>query len=346
MPDQFRLDLSVRPGNAHEFDLWRNGMSPLFSMDAASASARSSFSANLTSYQFADVAIGLGRSSAARFERTAPMIARSGRDNIALLVYAEGGCSLDAEGRTSDVHAGDVCFIDLTQRVGLRAADYRSLTLMLPRTMLQPHVADLDGLHGRVLRKHNPLNSMLVGHLRTLFAEAPALNAAEARAAAGGTAALIAALAGASDRGRDTVARFQSYRSLYALRRFIEANLANFELGPELICRQFGISRAKLYRIFEPVGGVSFYIHQRRLTRAHELISDPTGASRRIGSIAAMCGFSNVSVFSRAFRQSFGMAPTELRRAVGADFADLRLTGDGAFGTMSHWLLGLNLAHP
>jgi hypothetical protein len=79
MPSQFRLDLSVTPGNAREFDLWRSGMSLLFEMDAADIAARSSFGAQLTSYQFADVAIVSGFSSAATFERTAPMIARRHR---------------------------------------------------------------------------------------------------------------------------------------------------------------------------------------------------------------------------------------------------------------------------
>ena len=115
MPSQFRLDLSVKPGNAREFDQWRSGMSPLFAMDAPDAEARSSFGAQLTSYQFADVAIVSGRSSAATFQRTAQHIARSGIDNIALLVYAEGGCALDAEGRATEVHAGDVCFLDLSR---------------------------------------------------------------------------------------------------------------------------------------------------------------------------------------------------------------------------------------
>jgi hypothetical protein len=71
MPSQFRLDLSLAPGNAREFDLWRGGMSPLFEMDAADAKARSSFGAQLTGYQFADVAIVSGFSSAATFKRTA-----------------------------------------------------------------------------------------------------------------------------------------------------------------------------------------------------------------------------------------------------------------------------------
>lgn len=343
VPSQFRLDLSVKPGNAHEFDLWRSGMSPLFAMDAPDAEARSSFGAQLTSYQFADVAIVSGRSSAATFQRTAQNIARSGIDNIALLVYAEGGCALGLNGRAAEVHAGDVCFLDLSRPIAIKAADYESLTLVLPRTALQQHIADLDGLHGQILKKTSPLNAMLVEHLRTLFATAPLLDSTDGRAAANGTAALIAAFAGPSANGRDTIAQSKSLTSLNTIRQFIEANLHELDLGPDFICRQLGISRAKLYRVFEPMDGVSHYILQRRLTLAQHLIANPANAHHRIGAIAARCGFANISVFNRSFRQSYGMSPTELLRASeSAEPADVRFFGERGFETMSRWLLGLD----
>jgi AraC-like DNA-binding protein len=321
----------------------RSGISPLFTLDAADDDARSCFTAQLTSYQFADVAIVSGFSSAATFKRTSPLIARSGIDYMSLVVHAEGGCALDADGRAADVRVGDVCFIDLSRPTALRASNYESLTLILPRAALQPYIADLDSLHGRILQKKNPLNAMLVNHLQTLFAEAPMLGATDGRAAAKGTAALIAAFAGPSQNGRDAIARSESARSLFAFRRFIETNLHDPELGPELICRKLGVSRAKLYRAFEPMGGVRSYIQQRRLTRAHQLVTDPAHAHQRIGVIATRCGFGNVSVFSRAFRQVYGMPPTEMRESLDhAELTDVVFSGEASFGTVRRWLLGLD----
>jgi hypothetical protein len=78
VPSQFRLEVSVAPGNGHEYDLWRSGISPLFVLDAPDAETRSSFGLQMTSYQFADVAIAAGRSSAANLKRSASMTALSG----------------------------------------------------------------------------------------------------------------------------------------------------------------------------------------------------------------------------------------------------------------------------
>jgi AraC-like DNA-binding protein len=343
MPSQFRVDVSVTRGNAREFELWRDGMRPLFAMDALDASSRSSFAVEATSHQFSDVAIVSGRSSAARFERAPLTIARGGLDQICLVVHTEGGSALDVEGRSTEVHAGDVCFLDLSRPATLRASNYASLTLILPRAALQSHVADLDALHGRILRRSRPLNAMLVSHLQTLFAQAPALGAADGAAAAKGTAALVAAFAGASDDGRDVIARSSSAAMLPTLRQHIETHLGDLDLGPESLCRGFGVSRATLFRAFEPMGGVRRYILQRRLERARRLITDSAGAHPRVGAIALQCGFGNASVFSRAFQRAFGVSPTELRAAVGSgEFSEAAFSGDQGFASVGRWLLGLD----
>jgi AraC-like DNA-binding protein len=343
MPSQFRVDVSVTRGNAREFELWRDGLRPLFTVDALDATSRSSFAIEATSYQFSDVAIVSGRSSAARFERTPLTIARGALDHISLLIYTEGGCALDIEGRSTEIQAGDVCFIDLSRPVTLRAPNYASLTLILPRATLQPYVADLDALHGQILRRSHPLNAMLVSHLQALFAAAPALNAADGAAAAKGTAALIAAFAGASDDGRDVIARSQSAATLLTFRRHIDKHLDDLDLGPDSLCQRFGVSRATLFRAFEPMGGVRRHILQRRLARARRLITDPTGGHRRVGSIALQCGFGNASVFSRAFQRAFGVSPTALRAAAGSgEFSEAAFSGDQGFASMGRWLLGLD----
>lgn len=342
-PSQFRMEVSIAPGNTREFERWRDGLRPLFAVDALDATSRSSFSAKATSYQFSDVAIISGHSSAALFQRAPLTIARSGLDHISLLLYTEGGCALDVEGRSTEVQAGDVCFLDLSRPIMLRAPDYASLTLILPREMLQPYIADLDTLHGRILRRSQPLNAMLVSHLKTLLAEAPTLNAIESSVAAKGTAALIAAFAGASDEGRDVIIRSSATTTLLTFRQYIEKHLGDLDLGPASLCHRFGVSRATLFRAFEPMGGVMCYILQRRLARARRLIIDAADTHHRIGSIAFQCGFSNASVFNRAFRHAFGLSPTELRTTVmSGKVSDVALSGDQVFGSMGRWLLGLD----
>ncbi len=339
-----RLDISVRPGNARDFELWRDGLSPLYEMDTPDASGRTSYAAEMTSYFIADVGIATGSASAANFERTPLTIARGGLDNICLLIYSEGGCGLDTEGHSAEVHPGDVCFLDMTRQSTLRAPNYQNLSVVLPRVLLAPLVADLDGLHGRILQKSTSLNTMLVSHLRTLYDEAPVLTSKDAGAAAHGTAALVAAFAGASGNGREAIEQASASASLQTARRLIEANLHEPDLGPDLVCQRLGMSRAKLYRLFEPIGGVGEYIQQRRLSRAYQALTDPAQAGIYIGAVAARCGFGSASVFSRAFRNAFGISPTDLRANQTHTDAGA-LSGDNAFATMRRQLLGMGSRH-
>jgi AraC-like DNA-binding protein len=337
-----RLSLSIRGSNAGEFELWRSGYAPLFEMDAESTAARASFRAGLTSYNLANVLIIDGYSSAETLDRSARTIARSNIDHISLTVHTQGGFGLEAEGRASEVRTGDICVLDMTRRSRLRAPDYKSLTLVLPRTLLEPYVADLDALHGKVLPKGSALNTMLAAHMRLLYAQAPSLDLSESHAAARGTATLVAAFAGASSSGRDMIAQAAAGASLEACRQVIEAHLHEQQLGPEYLCERLGVSRAKLYRMFEQLGGVTWYIQRRRLVRAYRIIVDPLHSRERISAIAARCGFSNTSAFNRAFRQLHGMSPTELRiESASGELDETELSGDQAYRTIGFWLHGV-----
>jgi AraC-like DNA-binding protein len=340
-----RLKLRVARGNAQDFDLWHWGVSPMFSMDARDRAERPSFVLDATSYQFADVAVASATSSATRFERTTSVIARSGIDTIDVLIYLAGGYALDVEGRAIEVNTGDICILDMTRRCILRTTGYTHLSIVLPRAMLEPLLPSLDILHGLVLPRGTPLNALLVSHLRALYAESPTLGIDEGRAAARGTAALVAAFAGPSANGHKTAAQAVAAASLQAIRRLIEVNIANPELGPDFLSRRAGVSRATLYRLFAPLGGVRNYIQQRRLTRAFQTISDPAFGHERIGSIAQRYGFTNDTVFSRAFRDAYGMSPSDMRNIAKAGYrsaASAQSNGDGAFWTMNRWLLGID----
>ena len=75
-----------------------------------------------------------------------------------------------------------------------------------------------------------------------------------------------------------------------------------------------GISRSRLYRLFEPYGGVNHYIQHRRLLHAYAALADPND-HRRILDIAEERGFDDAAEFSRAFRREFGYSPSEVRAA-------------------------------
>ncbi|MBN9057708.1 MAG: helix-turn-helix domain-containing protein, partial [Rhizobiales bacterium] len=119
----------------------------------------------------------------------------------------------------------------------------------------------------------------------------------------------------------------------------IRQNLGSVTFGPDRLAQALGVSRSKLYRMFEPFGGVARYVHRQRLVAAHSALSDVANKTPII-QIAEALGFSDASGFSRAFKQEFGHSPSEARLAavVGAPLpsAMRRAGGDAGadFGEM------------
>ena len=124
---------------------------------------------------------------------------------------------------------------------------------------------------------------------------------------------LALALAGCRTDGVET--SVQSAR-LRPVKEFIDENLADPGLSLALIAKRAGVSLSYLHRLFKDSGAsVSEWIWLRRLQRCYEMITLPQHARTSITDIAYSMGFSSSSHFSNAFRETFGMRPSDLRRS-------------------------------
>lgn len=94
--------------------------------------------------------------------------------------------------------------------------------------------------------------------------------------------------------------------------RVIEEHLADPALTPNLICREIGVSRSRLYRIFEPIGGISSYVRRERLRKTRDALENSSDR-RPIFTIAEQWGFWDPSTYSRMFKKEFGVSPSDAR---------------------------------
>ncbi|WP_210279504.1 helix-turn-helix domain-containing protein [Rhizobium metallidurans] len=94
--------------------------------------------------------------------------------------------------------------------------------------------------------------------------------------------------------------------------RAIDAKLADPALTPDYLCKSVGVSRSRLYRIFEPAGGISNYIRRKRLLETRRALADSSNI-HSIAQIAENMGFTDPSTYSRMFKREFGLSPKEVR---------------------------------
>lgn len=94
--------------------------------------------------------------------------------------------------------------------------------------------------------------------------------------------------------------------------KFIQQNLTDPDLSANSILLEFGLSRATLYRIFEPMGGVRNYIREKRLVAAVAELGQAPYRRGQIQAVSDHWGYSSGANFNRAVRDMFGVSPGSL----------------------------------
>jgi AraC-like DNA-binding protein len=178
--------------------------------------------------------------------------------------------------------------------------------------------------HGFALPAGSPAAALIGGNLILLAQQAEKLTTHELDAFIDGFVALTA---------RATAPLFEQIRGLegrkplssfVSIRRHIDQNLRQPALDADLLARTFGLSRASLYRLFEPVGGVATYIRNTRLNRAYQDIVATELSNHRIAPVAYRLGFKNLSAFNRLFKETYGVSPREARDRALRGLSDIR----------------------
>lgn len=295
------------------FEGWRQTLGGLFDINLNGVGGVGSFRADLASYFMGSIVLGTGDSTAQRYERNSRTIARSGIDPFLIQLYTRGGFEGAAGGKEMTVRAGDVCVFDMARELTTFSPRSANITLVVPPALLAPFVKDADSLHGTVLSGRSPLGGVLADHMRALHERIERLSLAEAVSLADGTVSLIAACVGPHADRPDSVGTALDSALLFQIRRYIESDIRSAKLTADALCGRFALSRAALYRLFEPFGGVAKYIRKRRLYHSLLEITSAANAHRLISEIAFDLGFTNESDFSRAFRAAYGVTPREAR---------------------------------
>lgn len=337
--------MRATPGATHEFDQWCAAVAPVFQIAPLSDQDKAAFAMETAGFFFPGMAISQTTSSGCTFERNRALIAKSGIQSVLVQVYLKGSYLLTTDTERTEVKSGDVVVFDMMRESVIEAEPYTNIAVTLERQLLEPMIVGMDRVHGVVLREGEPRNALMKSHLQMMYAEAPHIGMADQTAVVQGTAALLAACVAPSLEGRGGPSPSEAVTTLHLIRRAIDNRLDDRDLEPEKLAKQFGLSRASIYRLFEPLGGVRSYIQQRRLMRAYQLLSSPSHFDESIAAIATKVGFSESTTFSRAFRNLYRMAPSDVRAAAKKGFQSPSQDGQNGnvpSSMISRWLLGLD----
>ncbi|MFE0458976.1 helix-turn-helix domain-containing protein [Kitasatospora sp. NPDC058965] len=189
------------------------------------------------------------------------------------------------------------------------------VVLQLPRAALPLRSDRLDRLLARRIPGGTGMAAVLAQYLASLSEHAGDCTAQE-RERLGRVAVDLAAACLAQQ--LDAYAELPVATREQVLRErvhaFIEHNLGDPGLTPQVIADRHHLSVRGLHLLFrgEP-RSVAATVRARRLERCHADLGRPDLLDRPIHAVAARWGFTSPAVFSRAFREAYGLSPTELR---------------------------------
>lgn len=266
-------------------------------------------------------------------------------DHYRLILQFEGTLRADADGRRATVGPGSLLLTDMARPEVFSFEAGSNVALFLPRDLVDEALPRPMDLHGLV--PQGATAAMLCGHLRMLLAHLDQVRPDEAHALSQATAQLLAAaVAGGASPAFQAPSPAVEASLLRQACRYVDLHLTDAALSPQAIAAAFRISRATLYRLFEPYGGVAAFVRERRLLHVHALLAAP-GQRHPLTTLAAAHGFNDASHLSRAFKQQFGYSPSETH---GQAAARLQRVGPAAGSSgrtdtttiaLSDWLRGL-----
>jgi AraC-like DNA-binding protein len=243
------------------------------------------------------------------YRRAEKNIRRDQRDHfIAQLTLAGGVISGETAYHRLRGVQDSVSIADFARPFALISGPAKVVHVMIERRLLEVGRPLPKEVHGMMLP---PRRAALLGDYIRAVVSRPRGTVFAARRLEEATAAVMRACLDPV-RGRSEIAsQALAPIALARAKQVIAARPLYEDLAPEVVAAAIGVSRATLYRLFQPFGGVGQYIWERRLEAARQAICG--GDRRRLADIAADCGFTDEAHFSRSFRELFGVRPSDLR---------------------------------
>ncbi|WP_081636613.1 AraC family transcriptional regulator [Methylobacterium sp. 285MFTsu5.1] len=266
-------------------------------------------------------------------ERTPFQIASQGVDHVMLSLITAGKASVITSDGEQAIPVGSVSFFDLSQQSQARSWGVSGLNVIIPRRYLDARLGEPSDLHQSIISPSNqPLVRLLSDLIRNTHSCIEQLDTKQKKLLADGIVASLNAVVPPVESSSQAPAPPREIK----VRQYIEQNLSRNDLGVDVLCTEFGLSRTPVYEIFEAEGGVMTYIRNRRLSWAMRMLSGLEGSSqKRISEVAYACGYDTLKAFSKAFKARYGVVPRDVDASYVAD------RGRGPGQALQSWMKAL-----
>nr|GAJ31552.1 transcriptional activator feaR [Bradyrhizobium sp. DOA9] len=279
--------------------------------------AASGFPASVEHVRLGDAAINRVSFPEHVVRRSAADIAGSDRSCFYLNLKLAGRCRIQQDGREISLSPGQVGIFDSDRQFALmhdRGPQLRVASFWVPAEDLRERLpASFDVVPTRLS------DDPLIGHLivetaRTLSDGALRMSEDEGVRLFRALIELVAVSLSRGSRVHAAEAESLADATTLAVKRAIHRRLRQPGLAVADVADAVGISDRYVHKLLARSGsGFTDYVIDHRLDGAARDLRNPAMAERAIGAIAFDWGFSDLSHFTRRFKQRFGCRPRDWR---------------------------------
>lgn len=247
-----------------------------------------------------------------------PHLAR-GSDTAYLKIVApwQGSASVEQQNRKASARNGGWVIYDTTASYAIENPErVEHLIVMLPKDQMAERGVRLNDLMARHVGGASGISRVALETMRSTYQELPHMSEQAAR----GAGELIMQLVRLSllELAGSETAVTQREALKDRIRSHVARHLRDPQLSIDGIARALNCSRRHLYNAFAgDAHTLADYIQQQRLAACVRELREDVQGQRPITDIALSWGFSNLSHFSRVFRDHAGMSPSEFRQRAG-----------------------------
>lgn len=289
------------------FDYWRETVCrAVLNVATEAPGPQEAFHASIVGRSFGDVRIASFRSTRHEVVRTPRHVAQ-GDDSVLISLQERGQCRLSQGDERLLLQPGEIGLVDGARPFRLSfSEDVRRVVAVLPRRTLLLKAPWLVRGRPHRIALTSRFVSLARRHLLELARHGEVMDEMSASLLTDNLCNLIGL---SSDAGGPRPDRLHE-----AILAFCRGRLGDETLSPGVVAAHFNISLRTLHARFAATGqSFGRWLLATRLEESRRALLDPRRAGEGIASIAYSVGFNDLSVFNRAFRNRFGLAPRQYR---------------------------------
>jgi AraC family transcriptional regulator, positive regulator of tynA and feaB len=268
----------------------------------------------MTIYPWQNLRLSVIRSNSININRLPNEPHCISQDTYFGVILLSGEYMLEQNNREVFLKPGDMTIYDATRPHRIHCPNsFSKLLISIPRKLMQERLAGVEHCTALHIKCGQGIAAVASSFIQTVAQEAHSMTTTIFDATAESSLDLFT-MALSSVRPQNLHLSRSRSLSLYQVKYFVERNLRDPTLDTTKIVAGTRLSARYINELFKDENtSLMRYVWDRRLVHCYQELTNPMCFFKRLSEVALSWGFNDLSHFSRAFKQKYGISPRGIK---------------------------------